>query len=608
MLDFVLKDEKGKTIDHNYMQFIKMPLLRDITSSLDIYGNAYILMNKMWKKILGLEILSPANITTNKDQNWRVLDYMYTLGSRQYKFPKEEVIDFHNFDPNIMFPYTTEWVGNMQALSQTILLESGANNWNNKFFKNSARPDGVLATDQSVNADEAKRLQDMREQKYQGENNSHKTVVMGNWLKYQSISIAQKDMDFIEQKRFNRDEILAIFNVPKALLGMWEGVNVGNVKAFETIFARRTIKPVATLISERLNETLFSGIGTFVFINIVPIDDQETRADFQSGALTINEFRATRGLPAVKNGDVLKPDPFTTIDATPVEVTPTKEGVSHKAMYEACSKWARMIAKEVRKHEQGTPEFYEEKRVQKIDRNNKYEDAYRKKIKQIAEIQRKDIISQYEESAKSNIIKAGNPKLSLNKYLSLYYSLLKDEQTGLIKMESQQAYEDIWLKWTLDISKPSVSNWMKSNIARFAKDIDAVTNDKIASKMSYIVDNWLSVYEGTQELTSVFEELSTSRADLIVRTETIRAGNYSTLETWKESWVVTGKQWYTAMDERVCDRCGEMDWKIIGLEENYFDKGSTLRVWNNSMKLDYSDVDGAPLHPGCRCTLLPIME
>jgi hypothetical protein len=50
--------------------------------------------------------------------------------------------------------------------------------------------------------------------------------------------------------------------------------------------------------------------------------------------------------------------------------------------------------------------------------------------------------------------------------------------------------------------------------------------------------------------------------------------------------------------------CQAMHWKVISLDENFVNKGDTW-AW---VKIDYSDVDWPPLHPNCRCTLLPVIE
>lgn len=152
----------------------------------------------------------------------------------------------------------------------------------------------ILETDQAITPENKERLSNKWNEAYKGVNNSHKLVILDGGLKANNLNPNQKEMDFVEQRRFSRDEILGIFGVPKAVIGLGEGVNVGNVKAFNLIFSEQTIQPLAIKIQEVLNNGLFAGIGTFEFINVIPYDDEETRKDFDSGFITVNEIRTTR--------------------------------------------------------------------------------------------------------------------------------------------------------------------------------------------------------------------------------------------------------------------------------------------------------------------------
>ena len=73
------------------------------------------------------------------------------------------------------------------------------------------------------------------------------------------------------------------------------------------------------------------------------------------------------------------------------------------------------------------------------------------------------------------------------------------------------------------------------------------------------------------------------------------------------------KQWYTAQDGLVCGFCQEMHNKIVGVSENYWALGDTMNVdvpdeKPISMTFSYEDVGEPPLHPNCRCTILPVVE
>ena len=190
----------------------------------------------------------------------------------------------------------------------------------------------------------------------------------------------------------------------------------------------------------------------------------------------------------------------------------------------------------------------------------------------------------------------------------IYQEFMKDPQDTLVKVEGQDAFIEVWIFDEFKITD-RIEKLLKKNISKFAWSIDTDTNKKLTKNFETIIEQGLSFEKGRKLLQDTFSELKTTRADLIVRTETIRAGNMASQWAWEESWVVEKKQRYTALDERVCEFCGPMNWKTIALKDNYFNKGTTL-IWadGHELKLDYDDVEGAPLHPNCRCVLLPVVE
>lgn len=81
---------------------------------------------------------------------------------------------------------------------------------------------------------------------------------------------------------------------------------------------------------------------------------------------------------------------------------------------------------------------------------------------------------------------------------------------------------------------------------------------------------------------------SEKRATVIARTETARADVEGNLTGYRELGV-TKKQWLTAPD--CCDECHEIDGMIVGIDEEF-----------------PGGVGGPPLHPNCRCDVLPVIE
>lgn len=81
---------------------------------------------------------------------------------------------------------------------------------------------------------------------------------------------------------------------------------------------------------------------------------------------------------------------------------------------------------------------------------------------------------------------------------------------------------------------------------------------------------------------------SEKRALVIARTETARADVEGNLTGYRELGVEK-KQWITAPD--CCDECHEIDGLVVGIDDEF-----------------PGGVSGPPLHPNCRCDVLPITD
>jgi len=97
---------------------------------------------------------------------------------------------------------------------------------------------------------------------------------------------------------------------------------------------------------------------------------------------------------------------------------------------------------------------------------------------------------------------------------------------------------------------------------------------------------------GTLGLTDKLGRFITAkrRAEMIARTETIRAFTIASLQEYK-NWGVLGLkvqvEFLTAGDDRVCPKCAHLENKIYSIDE----------AWNI-----------IPVHPMCRCLFLPIID
>lgn len=105
--------------------------------------------------------------------------------------------------------------------------------------------------------------------------------------------------------------------------------------------------------------------------------------------------------------------------------------------------------------------------------------------------------------------------------------------------------------------------------------------------------------------------LESSRAETIARTESARAYSDGQISSWEDSGVVKGKKWL--ISPQACEFCVAAQSMYgstpVSLDTNFFENGAILTAKSGStMTLDFDDISGPPLHPNCRCTIIPELD
>lgn len=168
---------------------------------------------------------------------------------------------------------------------------------------------------------------------------------------------------------------------------------------------------------------------------------------------------------------------------------------------------------------------------------------------------------------------------------------------------------------TYDPFTPALRKYQETRSVKVAKDINDETEKQLRASLVEGINQGEGTYEIRARIEAVMGTATTQRADLIAQTEVARAQSFADVEAWGQSGVVEAKEWYTAADERTCKFCGPMHGRVLSLTANYFDKGDIQtetgtnrngKRTTSTYKHDYDDVQGPPLHPRCRCTLLPV--
>jgi len=284
-----------------------------LSTHIDTAGQAFIypVRSKLGNKVIELHILNPENMTTITNQKSpinEVLGYKYAKNNQVFPFDKDEIINIIRPNPyNQVQGLSTIAMARYDATSELNSLES-----NNLFYENGTQTSGILKTDQQLNSDVFNKLKSAIRGQYEGKKNQFKMMFLTHGLDYKPISPSQRDMQYVEQRKLNRDQILTIFKVPKSMVAVSDNVNKATAEAENLAFARNVVKPRLDLIFDKINMFLLPELGysdlELRYENPVK-DDQEFELKEKVESVrrwkTPNEIREIEGLPPIEGGDEL---------------------------------------------------------------------------------------------------------------------------------------------------------------------------------------------------------------------------------------------------------------------------------------------------------------
>src|SRR3990167_5831972 len=196
------------------------------------------------------------------------------------------------------------------------------------------------------------------------------------------------------------------------------------------------------------------------------------------------------------------------------------------------------------------------------------------------------------------------PKLAdmIAKWTPAFLDFIK----GVLKKEGSDVLDELEVGGNLNLNTQRAIDYINKNGLDLVKEINTTTREDLRKTLGQGLADGESIEDLKDRVKRVFDIADNSRARKIARTEVIRASNFGTNEAYIQSGVVSGKEWLTEQDDRTDEFCAEMDGKIIDLEDNFFDLGDSFKIGGRILNIDLFSVEYPPLHPNCRCTLIPV--
>lgn len=130
--------------------------------------------------------------------------------------------------------------------------------WNRAVLMNGAEPGGVLIADEGFSFDDKEKEDEFMtkwEQRHKGAQNKRRTAILTG-MKYVPTGLSHQDMDWIEQRKWDRDEVLAVLNVPKSILSITDGLNYATQLSQDFNFWDKNLLPKIKYSERVIDSTL----------------------------------------------------------------------------------------------------------------------------------------------------------------------------------------------------------------------------------------------------------------------------------------------------------------------------------------------------------------
>lgn len=571
---------------------------------------------------------------TINDHKYKIMPYG-EIGVVCLTVPDTDFILFKDFDLSDIY-------GNGKGMAESIIdeLETDeyASKYQKNFFFNDATPPFVITGFQG-NQQSAEQVKKSFMEKIGGFFHAREPAVLTGSMDVKPLGIAPKELDMVESRKFLRDECLQHFQLPPEIFGIIENSNRATIDSSFYLMQKNVLIPRLQFFERVINRQLLKEYDEDLVCrhDMQVIEDEALQLQiYQFGVMnaciTREQFCEKFGInPDVKEGtyivplsskivpvgeevtenEVELPESEPEDEGEEVELPEDEEQEEENPEKKNYSKTVKLAMQKV-EHEQWKMKIWELFDKKALSKENLFIGA----VKKIADKQKADIeklIKENDGKPVENLIQNyfENKEVGQATKRTLASAWLESMKAGRENAFVVLGKKDVQTINDVTITNEMFDKWVEANGLEKSILMNETTKKELVKKLKQILSesdvSTLSsdelakrLVEGSKE---VFQELSTTRAKMIARTETGTSVNFGQVATYKAN-NVEKKEWISTLD----DRTRESHLQIHGIIKNIdepFEVESEWGIDNMQFPLDPTATAGNVIN--CRCTVAPVI-
>lgn len=450
-----------------------------------------------------------------------------------------------------------------------------------------------------------------------------------------NISSSMQDLMMHDIRALDEARICSIFGVPPIIVGILTGLENSpwsNIEEARKMFWQDTVEPLQKRVEDLINRRLVPDFGEGVYAAFDCEDasalagvraaalDSRLRA-LQAGVATINEVRVEADLDVIDGGDVLfRSIAIQTVDPNkkPEDPAPAKpEPAPPKPDDNPDNPDNPDIAKRLAARRVNSKDRFARVRhaLGRSANAKRWVGLVHKSASKVFKSQGDSVLSFVSSATKAadgvtpdqeREELARKVKEFLTEEEKRWVELANAEMNGVMSEIALEAAESAGAEIGIAIGIPSdsIKKFVHDYSYKFAERISATSASDVRAIMERAAEEAMTREAMVEAFRTKFTEWTEARADMVARSETIRAANYGAKEQWKLEGV-RQVEWLAAEDS--CEYCLALDGKVVGIEDAFASLGDKIEADGvEPLVVDYESVDAPPAHPNCTCTLLSV--
>lgn len=209
-----------------------------LTAHALLWGNGYAWISRDGAaRPIELLILGPDRTQAVRGPNGSLF-YVTRIGSQQRTLRADEVLHVRGLGFDGLQGYSV-----VELAKQSLGLGLAAEKFGNKFFARGATSSGVITHPGKLKQVAAENLLRTFEKEHQGLEQSHRTILLEEGVKFQQLTIPPESAQFLETRAFQRVEVASWFNMPPHKLGDASRTSYNSLEQENRSYLESTLDP-----------------------------------------------------------------------------------------------------------------------------------------------------------------------------------------------------------------------------------------------------------------------------------------------------------------------------------------------------------------------------